>query len=106
MLAFSIENQLLTRNDSTQVVSNSSNYLYAYFNFSSDWNSVTTKLAVISNGTTNTTSPIVNNTCLIPAQYIKPDNITISVYGESSSKKITTNSVNIPIIDFPFDITI
>lgn len=99
MLSFSIDKQTLIRLDNQQVVTDSYNYLYAYFNFSSDWNNVNKNAIFEINGKTYT-MPILNNISLVPWEVIVVPDFTVSAYGFTTTKRITTNSISVETNSF------
>lgn len=99
MLGFSIDKQTLIRLDNQQVVTGSYNYLYAYFNFSSDWNNVNKNAIFEINGKTYT-MPILNNISLVPWEVIVVPDFTVSAYGFTTTKRITTNSISVETNSF------
>lgn len=104
MLSFSVNKQRLTRNDCQKVVGGSYNYLYATFDFSYDWEEVAQN-AVFNNTTEdkNFTVPIVGNVCLVPWEVITSPNFTVSLYGFTDTKRITTNEVMVPVTPTPYN---
>ena len=97
MLSFSVKKQKLERKDTQEVVGGTYNYLYVVFDFSYDWDSVS-KNAVFNNckAKKNFTVPIVENICLVPWEVIESPNFTVSLYGFTDNKRITSNEVMIP----------
>ena len=104
MLSFSVNKQRLTRNDCQKVVGGTYNYLYAMFDFSYDWEEVAQN-AVFNNTTEdkNFTVPIVGNVCLVPWEVITSPNFTVSLYGFTDTKRITTNEVMVPVTPTPYN---
>lgn len=104
MLSFSVNKQRLTRNDCQKVVGDTYNYLYAMFDFSYDWEEVAQN-AVFNNTTEdkNFTVPIVGNVCLVPWEVITSPNFTVSLYGFTDTKRITTNEVMVPVTPTPYN---
>lgn len=104
MLSFSVNKQRLTRNDCKKVVGGTYNYLYAMFDFSYDWEEVAQN-AVFNNTTEdkNFTVPIVGNVCLVPWEVITSPNFTVSLYGFTDTKRITTNEVMVPVKPAPYN---
>lgn len=78
--------------------------MYAVFNFSYDWDSVS-KNAVFNNckAKKNFTVPIVENVCLVPWEVIESPNFTVSLYGFTDSKRITSNEVMVPVKGKPYN---
>ena len=104
MLSFSVKKQKLERKDSQEVVGGTYNYLYAVFDFSYDWGEVS-KNAVFNNCKIkkNITVPIVENVCLVPWEVIESPNFTVSLYGFTDNKRITSNEVMIPVKSKPYN---
>lgn len=104
MLSFSVKKQKLERKDTQEVVGGTYNYLYVVFDFSYDWDSVS-KNAVFNNckAKKNFTVPIVENICLVPWEVIESPNFTVSLYGFTDNKRITSNEVMIPVKSKPYN---
>lgn len=102
MLNFQICKQKLIRKDCQQVVSGSYNYLYASFSFSYDWDNLNIN-AIFSNNSKSMAMPIVNNICLVPWEIIESPNFTISIYGSTEEKRVTTNELMIPVVSSNFE---
>lgn len=104
MLSFSVKKQKLERKDNQEVVGGTYNYLYVVFDFSYDWDSVS-KNAVFNNckAKKNFTVPIVENVCLVPWEVIESPNFTVSLYGFTDSKRITSNEVMVPVKGKPYN---
>lgn len=103
MLEFSISNQLLSRLDATQVMSDSENYLECSFQFSSDWDNT---VAVATFGHSQVSDPIsvriVDGKCRVPHEVIKTYGFQVSVYGtveedEGTVCHIPTNTVTVDV---------
>lgn len=101
MLTFSINNQELTRTDNQLVVGGTYKYLYAMFEFSDDWNSVSINAIFSSDGIKTYAMPVLNNICLVPWEVIVSPNFTLAMYGFKDEKKITTNELMVPVISEP-----
>lgn len=104
MLSFSVKKQKLERKDSQEVVGGTYNYLYAVFDFSYDWGEVS-KNAVFNNckAKKNFTVPIVENVCLVPWEVIESPNFTVSLYGFTDNKRITSNEIMVPVKGKPYN---
>ena len=94
-LQFLIHKQYIRRNDTNKVVSDSKNYLEAYFMFSPDWDYVN-KTAVFSDGENCYEVLIINNECKVPHEVIKSPEFTVSVFG---GNLITTNKATVNVIE-------
>lgn len=91
-LLFTITNQELERTDTSLVVADSIDYLYAAFTFSSDWNG-TSKIAVFTKLLTKTSYSValVTDRCLVPWEVLQGHgDFSVSVYAGS---RITANVV-------------
>ena len=51
----------------------------------------------------NFTVPIVGNVCLVPWEVITSPNFTVSLYGFTDTKRITTNEVMVPVKPAPYN---
>lgn len=104
MLNFSVKKQKLERKDNQEMVGGTYNYLYAVFDFSYDWDNVS-KNAVFNNckAKKNFAVPIVENICLVPWEVIESPNFTVSLYGFTDNKRITSNEVMIPVKSKPYN---
>lgn len=94
-LQFLIQEQYIRRMDNNKVVSDSKNYLEAYFMFSSHWDNAT-KTAVFSDGVNCYEMLIVDNVCVVPHEVIKTPEFTVSVFD---GDLLTTNRAAVNVIE-------
>ena len=90
-LDFKVSGQVLQKTgDFSNLVTGTSDYLFARFSFSSEWNG-TVKVAEFKG------IPVLlnNNVCQIPEEALKYSNIDVNVEGRRGTYKITTNGVEI-----------
>ena len=84
IIKFKIQNQTLIRLDSFKPVENSKEYLYANFEFSEDWSSITNKRALFTyNDKTYERVIDENNQCNVPYVVIKSSGFNIMVVGQN-----------------------
>lgn len=84
IIKFKIQNQTLIRLDSFKPVENSKEYLYANFEFSEDWDSITNKRALFTyNDKTYERVIDENNQCNVPYVVIKSSGFNIMVVGQN-----------------------
>lgn len=84
IIKFKIQNQTLIRLDSFKPVENSKEYLYANFEFSEDWSSITNKRALFTyNDKTYERVIDENNQCNVPYFVIKSSGFNIMVVGQN-----------------------
>lgn len=83
-LNFRVKHQNITRMDLIKIVSGSQNYVKAKFNFSSDWNGITTKTVRFSCNDENYDVILNNDECLVPWEIIAESGyFDVSVFGGS-----------------------
>ena len=90
-LDFKVNGQVLQKTgDFSNLVAGTSDYLFARFSFSSEWNG-TVKVAEFKG------IPVLlkNNVCQIPGEALKYNTIDVNVEGRRGTYKIITNSVEI-----------
>lgn len=98
IMEFNVSNQVLTRIDTRRVVEDSANYLYAHFNFSSDWNNID-KFIIVENKQLDLRFKVVideENKVKIPSSVIKHNGFSLMVVGQDENNYIvitTTTSM-------------
>ena len=95
-LSFVISGQKIERDpkcDFSGVVSNSRGYLAAKFRFSEDWMGCK-KVAIFSCCGKDYPTPLVDNTCEIPAEALVSNSVQVALVGQRGTYRITTNTVS------------
>lgn len=94
ILTFNVENQMITRTDEFQPVSDSVNYLYAHFEFLTDeW--VGTPSAIFTNNETSYEVILDStNTCLVPHEVLATEDpyVLVSVFV---GDRVTANTAKV-----------
>ena len=84
LIELSVKGQMIEiTSDTTEIVTNTRNYLKCKFTFDSLWDSITNRTAVFQ---TNFIKPLMvileDNSCYIPSQVTKFNSVFISVFGD------------------------
>ena len=96
-LVFDVKSQMLEKSsacDFSGIVSGTSGYLRAKFNFSSEWNGHN-KVAVFTNLLDEKPVLLKNNECVIPPESLTWDYFKVRVVGQKGYQKLTTNTVTV-----------
>ena len=91
IIYFKVRNQNIRRIGANNIVADSKNYLYASFDFSSEWTG--TKTAIFKHGSEVYHVLLEDDdTCLVPQEVIKAGGFTVSVFA---GNLITTDAVKV-----------
>ena len=97
VLSFNVDGQQIRKNpecDFSGLVAGTRNYLKAHFSFSPDWDGCVL-IASFWKGSTEYAVPIKDNVCLIPSEVLVGRSYGVSVIGQRSDYRITTNRIYI-----------
>ena len=92
MLKFKVENQIIKRTDSFEVIADSRNYLTAEFEFSSEWTDE--KTAVFGYNGKFYHMVLDNDSCLVPWEVIRAPYFSLSVF---SGSLLNTNMILVKV---------
>ena len=97
-LQFTIENQIITREDDFGVVAKSIDYLYAEFSFSEDWGDGIKTVQFVNSVDNEPYKVILNEdgVCMVPWEVLQYDNSRIKV-SAFSGNRITTNEATVRV---------
>ena len=99
MLNFTVDKQRITNHkdcDFSGIVAGSIGYLHAKFEFTSDWDQCTTKIARFwNNDKEHSVILDSNNECEIPHEALTGKIFRVSVLGVASSLRIETNRTKV-----------
>ncbi|MBR5155711.1 MAG: hypothetical protein IKW62_04435 [Clostridia bacterium] len=99
MLKFSVNNQVITRENDFRVVADSQNYLMAEFTFSDEWKDDI--IAIFGNSCGEFYNVIIDEgKCAVPWEVIKTPFFTVSVF---CGDRITANIVTVDVEKSGFD---
>lgn len=96
-LSFCVDRQQITKDencDFSGLVPGTEGYLNAYFSFTGEWDGCK-KAAVFSCNGKECAVPIINGSCVIPAQALKKSFFKVYVVGERDGYRIITNKVEV-----------
>lgn len=93
ILTFSVQNQIITRTDDNEVVSDSVGYLSAAFTFSDEW--VAPITAIFTSGEDSYSVILEENACNVPHEVINKYGFTVSCFCGS---RITANTAPVNVI--------
>ncbi len=94
-LTFNIDGQIIKRGDSQPVVSDSIGYVFAEFNFSSDWDGLV-KTALFRQGTTEVEVVLIDDKCEVPTSAMTAWRDT--QVSARAGNRVTANAVRFPVI--------
>lgn len=101
-ITFQVKNQIIRRTDNNSIVQLSENYLCLKFSFTDDWNDLV-KFILIKTSEGTTRIALVDDSVVIPAEFLDSDKLNFSVYGVVSENdtvtRITTNKVGLILFD-------
>lgn len=94
-LFFTVDKQIITRQDHNEIVASSQNYLKARFNFSIEWQDLSITAQFTFGNNTYNVALSETGTCTVPWEALTSSGILkVSVFGDDL---ITTNYSSIPI---------
>lgn len=99
ILGFSVDKQRITKQkdcDFSGIIAGSIGYLHARFQFSTDWDQCTTKIARFWNDEKEHSVILdVNNECEIPSEALTSRVFKVSVLGVAPSFRVETNKLTV-----------
>lgn len=106
-LMFEIKKQRIKRIDNNKVVADSRKYLYAIFNFSSDWDGLK-KIALFRHERNDDIyeEHLENDSCYVPWEVIQQSRFSVSVFAHLEDKLITTNILYVKVSESGYNATI
>lgn len=78
---FKVQHQTITRTDNYEVVGNSENYLYARFEFCTEWDDIIPTAVFSANNGKHISVLIENGECLVPWEMLRVPEFWVGVFG-------------------------
>ena len=97
VLSFDVNGQQISKNpdcDFSGLVAGTRNYLQAHFSFSPDWDGCAL-IASFWKGSNEYAVPIKDNVCMIPPEVLIGKSYGVSIIGQRSDYRITSNRIYI-----------
>lgn len=91
---FKVQQQTITRTDNYEVVGNSENYLYARFEFCTEWDDIIPTAVFSANNGKHISVLIENGECLVPWEMLRVPEFWVGVFG---GDRQTTDTVRVGV---------